>query len=492
MKSIIFARVSSKEQRDGYSIQTQTDRLKEYCINKGLELLKTFQIVESSTRGDRKEFKSMLKFAGEQKETVALVVLTIDRLQRSFKEYTLINDLIDNDNIEIHFVNENKIISKNATSNDKMMWNFGILMAQNYTDVLSEKVRWAFQTKRENGEWSGKAPLGYINAKDDINGKRTIIIDKERAFLVKKLFVEYSSENYSISELTDKAKNWGLRNKESSKPLSTSQIHHIIKNPFYYGQMLSVGKLYDHIYPTLIDKQTWNKCQQIRTNRSRTDSPRKTNKPFIFRGLIKCATSERIVTSDIKKGKYVYLICRDPNNKKKKLFVPETIVLEEVRKVFQSIRIEDQILKEIAEHLKEIHNSEKEFQGRAVIELQKENNKIQSMLDKLLDLLLAESITQNDYDKKFQQLKNKQFDINERIKSYLKADESFKITVNTILSIASKAYEIFESSNIEQKRKLINYVFSNIRLNGLSIEYDLRKPFDMMVDCQTYSDYLGH
>jgi len=31
MKAIILARVSSKEQQDGYSIQTQTDRLTEYC-----------------------------------------------------------------------------------------------------------------------------------------------------------------------------------------------------------------------------------------------------------------------------------------------------------------------------------------------------------------------------------------------------------------------------------------------------------------------------
>jgi len=53
------------------------------------------------------------------------------------------------------------------------------------------------------------------------------------------------------------------------------------------------------------------------------------------------------------------------------------------------------------------------------------------------------------------------------------------------------AYELFESSKIEQKRKLINYVFSNLELKGATLSYSLRKPFDLMVDCSTRSEWLG-
>jgi hypothetical protein len=49
--------------------------------------------------------------------------------------------------------------------------------------------------------------------------------------------------------------------------------------------------------------------------------------------------------------------------------------------------------------------------------------------------------------------------INEQIKNYLKADETFQVTVKAVLSLASKAYEIFESSNIEQKRKLFWFIY---------------------------------
>lgn len=93
MKAIILARVSSKEQQEGYSIQTQTDQLTQYCKTKKFLIIKTFQIIESSTRGERKDFKAMLEFAGKQSETVALVASSIDRLQRSFREYPLLDNL---------------------------------------------------------------------------------------------------------------------------------------------------------------------------------------------------------------------------------------------------------------------------------------------------------------------------------------------------------------------------------------------------------------
>ena len=68
---------------------------------------------------------------------------------------------------------------------------------------------------------------------------------------------------------------------------------------------------------------------------------------------------------------------------------------------------------------------------------------------------------------------------------------TIKFTVNTVFSIAHMAYELFESSKIEQKRKLISYVFSNLELEGVTLRYSLRKPFDLMVDCSTRSDWLG-
>ncbi len=61
------------------------------------------------------------------------------------------------------------------------------------------------------------------------------------------------------------------------------------------------------------------------------------------------------MTCDIKKGKFIYLIARNPKDPNKKVYVPEKIVLEEIRNVFKSIKIDEDILEAITEHLKESH-----------------------------------------------------------------------------------------------------------------------------------------
>ena len=81
--------------------------MQEYCLRKGLEILKTFEFSESSTVGSREKFKEAIEFAKKQKNIIAIISDKVDRLQRSYKETPLLNDLIDREKIELHFYTEN-------------------------------------------------------------------------------------------------------------------------------------------------------------------------------------------------------------------------------------------------------------------------------------------------------------------------------------------------------------------------------------------------
>src|SRR5438874_7953392 len=137
MKAIILARVSTKEQEEGFSIAAQRQRLVEYCARKGLDVIRTFDIVESSTRGERKEFTVMLEFARAQNQTIAIVADAVDRFQRSFKESVLIDELIRKEQVELHFYREGMIIGKGATPTDIMRWDFSVMGAKSYVLNLS-------------------------------------------------------------------------------------------------------------------------------------------------------------------------------------------------------------------------------------------------------------------------------------------------------------------------------------------------------------------
>jgi len=57
--------------------------------------------------------------------------------------------------------------------------------------------------------------------------------------------------------------------------------------------------------------------------------------------------------------------------------------------------------------------------------------------------------------------------------------------------VASRAAEIFERSKTEQRRELIAFVFSNLRLKGRKLEFSLRSPFDLMVNRASYTSWLA-
>ena len=166
-KAILLARVSSKEQEDGYSIEAQKYRLQEYCLRKNLEILKTFEFSESSTVGNRKKFQETIDFAKKQKEIIAIVSDKVDRLQRSYKETPVLNDLIERGKIELHFYTENCVIHKRSTSQDRMVWNMFVMMAQSYVDSLRDNVNRSIAEKLRQGEWISTAPIGYLHIKSN-------------------------------------------------------------------------------------------------------------------------------------------------------------------------------------------------------------------------------------------------------------------------------------------------------------------------------------
>ena len=190
----MLARVSSRKQERGASLDAQVERIEEYCKKNNFSIIeptpKAFVFTESSTRGGRKKFKEMIDFIEKQKHKTAIVVHTLDRLQRGFEECTKIKQLLKNDKIEVHFIQEALVLDKFSSDDDFTRYEFGILSARVYITSMNKNVKRSQKFNREAGMWQCLAPIGYLNAKDE-RRKSTLILDPERAPIITKLFEEY-------------------------------------------------------------------------------------------------------------------------------------------------------------------------------------------------------------------------------------------------------------------------------------------------------------
>lgn len=476
MKAVILTRVSTKEQEEGHSLPAQNTRLSEYAKRKGFEVIKTFQIIESSTRGKRKEFMQMIDFCKQQPETIAIIADAVDRIQRSFKESVMLDDLIRQEKIELHFFREGMIIGKRSSSTDIMRWDFSVMGAKAYVLQLSENVRRSIDYKIRNGEFAGAAPTGYENFIDE-KGKHSIRPKEPDASKVRMLFEKFSLGGVSVNQLAKYADALQLRSRTGHKITNTS-LSYMLDNPFYYGEMVIKGNLQKHVYEPLITKDLWDQCQEQR-KKCTTKPFRHGSIPFLYRGLITCLNSGKTCLQEIKKQKFYYLVCFKPDGTR--LYVPEKDITSQISYILHGIYIPQDMIEAFKEHLKNSKDAEMHYKNAEIGRLQAEATKARQRLCRLFDLRLDGEIEKEDYETKRAQLQLEIDRAEATIRAHDKSDDKFDETLIGLFDIASKAWDVFDNSeDIELKRLLMKFVFEKLNISNGTIYYKLRFPFSEM------------
>ena len=483
MKAIILARVSSEEQELGNSIPAQVYKMREYTERKGLQIHEVQKITESSSIDTRKKFDLIIKTIQESKEPIALVADTIDRVQRSFKESIVLGDLLKAGKLQIHFIRENLILHKDSNSSELMRWDIGVMFARNYVLQLSDNVKRGNEQKIRSGEWTGKAPIGYLNIPLE-NEKHTIVLDPERSPYIRKIFEIYGDGNCSMKMLAGKMKTLGLRNAKG-KALSTSMIELILKNPFYYGTMRWKGNLYPHKYERLISEDLWHRAEAIREGWHKKPFAYAA-KPFIFRGLIQCAHCGSTLSPQCKRITNVYYSCCNKRCSQTSVYAKEKDFIGMVEKVFRKLVLPQKMIDEVVEALRSHGKSEQAFHKESMHDLQAQYDKIEERISKMYDDKLDGSITADMYDKKLKEYKARQAEVLQSMQDHSRADQNYHVTASLVLDLAKRAFEIFDCSETLEKRSMINFVFQNMKLKDGKLVWELKAPFDIIVK---YADH---
>jgi DNA invertase Pin-like site-specific DNA recombinase len=271
--AIIYTRVSSKDQLEGYSLESQDKNTRAFAEKEGLTVIKLFREEgESAKTADRTELKKMLEFARRSQGKIEkLIIYKLDRLARSKEDYYALKVIFRKFGITIQSATEN--IEDDPQG--KLMEGMLSAMAEFDNDIRAERTVGGMKTRLMNGLWTWKAPLGYMNTKD-ITENRVIIPDPVKAPTVKMLFEEASKGLYTFKQLATKADKLNLRSKHGKK-MFPQLVVRTLRNPLYCGRIevphweISVqGK-----HEPLISKELFNKVQQ----KIRGDSPKSRKTP---------------------------------------------------------------------------------------------------------------------------------------------------------------------------------------------------------------------
>jgi DNA invertase Pin-like site-specific DNA recombinase len=246
--AVLYTRVSSREQeQEGFSLDAQSKLLQEYAARNGLRVERAFEDVETAKISGRKQFSEMVAYFKRNRNCRVLVVEKTDRLYRNYRDAVTLEDL----DIEIHFVKESQILSKDSKSQVKLMNDIRIAIARNYSENLKEEVKKGMNEKAAQGTYPARAPFGYRNV------SRRIELHPGNAPVVLFMFERYATGSESVATLRETVR------QTYGKKFARSYVHTILTNRFYLGIFEWDSKTYMGTHPPLVSNRLFEDVQAV-------------------------------------------------------------------------------------------------------------------------------------------------------------------------------------------------------------------------------------
>jgi DNA invertase Pin-like site-specific DNA recombinase len=316
-KCVIYLRVSTLEQvqkdhdPEGYSIPAQREACQRKAESLGADVVAEFiDRGESARSADRPQLQAMLAQLKADKDIDYCLVHKVDRLARNRDDDFSINLAIRAAGTQLVSATENI----DATPSGKLLHGIMATIAEFYSGNLATEVIKGMTQKAKNGGTLTIAPIGYINARALVDGHevRTVVVDPERAPLVKQAFEMYATGEYSLIQLADIMTARGLLPR-SSKRTDGRKLRHqvlakLLHNAYFCGVIAYRGVLYEGRHESLVSKELFEQVQRVLKTRSAGEKQR-THNHYLKSTLYCGRCGSRMCLASAKQESYLYYFC---------------------------------------------------------------------------------------------------------------------------------------------------------------------------------------
>lgn len=466
MRVVVYTRVSTKEQVDGYSLDYQEKLCKDFADRQGWQIDRIFQEQgESAKSADRTQLQLLLEHCIKNKGKIDIVLVhKVDRMSRQTSDYQAIRALLVRHGIVLRSVTE----PIDSTPIGKFIENVLSSSAQLDNDIRAERTKAGLKEKVSQGLWAWGAPIGYKNS------PLGLIIDHEKAPFVKKAFELYSTGNYTIKQISKLFSKWGVKTKMGGK-VYPQTITKMFEDKKYIGILWvkKWGMEVEGLHERLLSPELFYAVQRVRQGKGNITPLRLVNNPdYPLRSIATCSACSKNLTGSKSRGRtkrYSYYHCtcgatRVSKEKLEQLFFEYLKLIQpnaNFRRLFREVLVDVWKMK----------------QRNVVVEVQKIDKELVSL--KVLKAHLIEKNLQGviqDLDCK-EQLENlnAKITIKEIERGEIRAEE---VNIDHLVSLSeelfSKVSTIWIEASFEQKLKFQHLLFPK----GLFMKGELFEPLN--------------
>ena len=471
-----IARVSTNRQCD--SLEVQERHIKKYC-SKHPEL--NYKDLHHLKESAFSLTPSMLDNIAKQLETgCALIFYKIDRFSRNIDDFGAFKQLIQSNDIEIHFIVEDIVWNKQTDRETLNNIANYIRNAEFESIQISNRVKETNQIMREDGKITFAAPIGYQNYQT--GRERGWQIHPVFGPIVKELFELYATGEYSLNDIANIAFNKGVYGKINSNAgkhakMCKQTIVNMLTNRFYIGEAKYNNQYYKHIYPSLITKDVFNKCQEVLVGKKHRSKNASKELISALSGLVKDEESGKLFSPYVQKGN-IYL--KSPRNSQKDL--KERVLLGGMLQVLKKMSATTEIADMITYYINQNNNADTSLLESELISLQSELKRKQETIDNLL-YCPPSSATQEQLDRNIKKLNADIINIEQKIPTIQAQIQDAK---SKFINVEQNLVSSYQALNCQTQNKILKILFSSINFRGNQITFVINEDFREILKKQTY------
>lgn len=493
----LYCRKSSEgEDRQILSIPSQIKELKRIASALNLIIVEVFEESKSAKAPGRPIFGEMMGRL-YKKEAEGILCWKLDRLARNPVDGGTIIWAVKDQGIEI--ITPSQTYSHGNENTLLMYVEFG--MAQKFIDDLGKNSQRGMKTKAEMGWYPAPAPLGYRNTPDKKKGLKTIVNDRQKIVLIRKVFDAVISGRQASQVYKEASEVWKLASRNGTI-LSRSAFYNILNNPFYYGEFewpSGSGNWYQGKHEPMITKEEFDLVQKML---GKLGKPVAHNHNFDLTGLFRCSVCGCAITAT-KKIKYykrtnrtvtyIYYHCTKKNPKVKCGAKPmtEKKLIKQINALLLSIKPAIEFIQWAKKWLSVVHNSESMSQEDVLKSQQRALEAIENRLNKLLDMRLNDLLDDASYKQKKSELEKEKKDLKEKLADTDGTLDNWRVKVETALDFAYACQKKFENGTRNEKHEVMVRVGENLLVNPQKrLMVSLKREYKVLADKANWNKCL--
>jgi site-specific DNA recombinase len=497
MKLALYARVSSEEQREGQTIDSQLVELERFAREKGWEPVDVYKDDGWSGALLSRPELDRLRDDARKGRFQAVLVNDVDRLARNVTHLGIIKRDLERHGVRVVF---RKLPSESSPTQNLMVNILGSF-AEFEREMIADRTRRGRRHKvEERQQYLGCiAAYGYrYTRKDRAAGRDGVLeIVPAEAAIVRRMFEWVDLEGLSARRVVDRLNQGQMPARNGSRQWAKSSVLRILRNEMYAGvwhynkfeaceptRTAGCARYRRHLNSSrkcrprtewlpvslpehlrLVPRDRWERVQQ-RLDRNIAFSPRNEKHFYLLKGLTQCNGCKARYVGEPCHGRFYYRCharCgRCPMVKEEDL---NQAVLTAVRELLRNPHI---VLKHVA-RLNERNKREAELLNQQAKEAELESKRIAAEENRILEAYRMGVISPRQLGSELEQLRARRNALQPQNGGLSVPQPEFALAQGTVRDYCAEAASRFDGLRKADLREFLRTIIRNILFDGVTV-----------------------